>query len=98
MQCRFSPLAERDLEEIGDYIALDNPKRALRFIAEIRDRCFLIEQTPYASPLRKNLGTGVRIIPFGRYMIFYTIHEDLGKIRIERVLHTARDIDPSFFH
>lgn len=25
MELIFSPLAEQDLEEIGDYIALDNP-------------------------------------------------------------------------
>lgn len=98
MQCHFSPLAERDLEEIGDYIARDNPKRALSFIAEIRDRCFLIMQMPYGSPLRESLGVGVRVVPFGRYMIFYTVHEDADKIRIERILHTARDIDPGFFH
>jgi plasmid stabilization system protein ParE len=30
MQCVFSPLAEFDLEEIGDYIARDNPARAWR--------------------------------------------------------------------
>lgn len=30
------PLAQNDLEEIGDYIAQDNPGRALTFIQEIR--------------------------------------------------------------
>lgn len=29
MQCVFSPFAELDLEEIGDYIARDNPTRIL---------------------------------------------------------------------
>jgi toxin ParE1/3/4 len=32
MQCVFSPLAEFDLEEIGDYIARDNSSRAVSFI------------------------------------------------------------------
>ncbi|MGP1276409.1 MAG: type II toxin-antitoxin system RelE/ParE family toxin, partial [Caulobacterales bacterium] len=36
MSSRFSPAAERDLEEIADYIAQDNPRRALSFIAELR--------------------------------------------------------------
>jgi toxin ParE1/3/4 len=35
MQCFFSPLAEIDLEEIGDFIARDNPARAVSFIQEI---------------------------------------------------------------
>ena len=29
MGAHFTPQAEIDLEEIGDYIALDNPKRAV---------------------------------------------------------------------
>ena len=33
----FSPVAETDLEEIGDYVALDNPRRAVTFVREIRD-------------------------------------------------------------
>ena len=36
MRVTLSPLAERDLEGIGDYIAADNPPRALSLIAELR--------------------------------------------------------------
>jgi plasmid stabilization system protein ParE len=32
MPCAFTPFAEADLEAIGDYIARDNPRRALTFI------------------------------------------------------------------
>ena len=32
MSLVFSPLAESDLEDIGDYIAMDNPTRAIEFI------------------------------------------------------------------
>lgn len=35
MKLVFSPKAAEDLEEIGDYIARDNPQRALSFVAEI---------------------------------------------------------------
>ena len=97
MRCRLSLLAEFDLEEIGDYIARDNPRRALSFIEEIRARCSLILQTPHGSPLREELGEGVHIVPFGRYLIFYTVHEDSDEVRIERVLHSAREIDQNFF-
>lgn len=46
MRCVFSPMADLDLEEIGDYIARDNLKRALSFIEEIRARCLTL-----AAPL-----------------------------------------------
>ncbi len=38
MRVSISPLAERDLEAIGDYIADDNPARAVSFVAELRDQ------------------------------------------------------------
>lgn len=36
MQLLITPLAAYDLEEIGDYIAQDNPVRAGSFVAELR--------------------------------------------------------------
>ncbi len=49
MQCVFSPLAELDLEEIGDYIARDNPSRAVSFIREIREQCAKIVPMQHRS-------------------------------------------------
>ena len=46
MSFRVSPKAERDLQEIGDYIAFDNPTRALSFIQEIEKRFTEIAQHP----------------------------------------------------
>lgn len=37
MRVEFSPWVEGDLETIGDFIAGDNPRRALSYIREIRD-------------------------------------------------------------
>ena len=60
MQCVFSPLAEHDLEEVGDYIARDNPSRAVSFIRELRERCLKIAAAPTGAPLRHELGEGIR--------------------------------------
>ena len=95
MQCVFSPLAEFDLEEIGDYIARDNPPRAVTFIREIRELCVKITAMPEAAPLQHELGEGARMVPFGKYLIFYTVGAE--SIRIERVLHGARNIIPILF-
>lgn len=94
MQCVFSPLAELDLEEIGDYIARDNPIRALSFIREIRERCNKIAAAPTAAPLRHELGGGIRMVAFGHYLIFYTA--DSKTVRVERILHGARNIPELF--
>jgi len=47
MRAHFTPQAEIDLEEVGDYIALDNPRRAVSFIREIRQRCEKIADGPH---------------------------------------------------
>ena len=39
MRLVFLPQAEMDLEAIGDYIALDNPRRAISFVRELRGQC-----------------------------------------------------------
>lgn len=39
MQLLITPLAAFDLEEIGDYIAQNNPVRAGGFVAELRAHC-----------------------------------------------------------
>jgi toxin ParE1/3/4 len=57
MRGYFTPQAEIDLEEIGDYIALDNPKRAVSFIQEIRQHCERIAEGPTRYVARPDLGT-----------------------------------------
>jgi toxin ParE1/3/4 len=94
LQLLFSPLSERDLEEIGDYIARDNPQKAVSFIRGIREQCAKITANPAAAPLRHELGEGIRMVPYGNYLIFYTA--DINDIRIERVLHGARNIPDIF--
>jgi len=93
-RCVFSRRAEADLEAIGDYIANDNPRRALSFVRELRDRCRAIVQFPQAAPLRPELGRGVRMVVFGDYLIFY--RHSKRRVIIERVLHGARDIQSLF--
>lgn len=94
MYCVFSPRAEFDLEEIGDYIARENPSRAVSFIKKIRKRCAKIVENPAAAPLRNELGEGIRMVAFGRYLIFYTVGDE--NVRIERILHGSRDISALF--
>ncbi len=52
MQVIITPLAERDIESIGDYIAQDNPVRAISFVTEIRAQCVKIAKGPQGYGLR----------------------------------------------
>lgn len=95
MKCLFSARAEYDLEEIADYIAQDNPRRALSYLREIRARCGDILDFPEAAPLRPEFGEGIRMVPMGRYLIFYTVHPN--HVRIERILAGSRNISEDYF-
>jgi len=90
----ISPLAERDLEAIGDYIAGDNPARALSFIGELRAKCTAIAATPRAFRERPELGKGIRSCTQGEYVIFFFVARD--RVTVARVLHGAMDL-PAWF-
>lgn len=46
----FTASAERELEAIGDYIALENPARAGSFVRELRKDCALLTAMPERHP------------------------------------------------
>ena len=94
MPVHFSPKAAQDIEEIGDYIETENPAAARRSLAALRTRCLQIEDAPRSGMRRLELPTGLRSIAFRRYVIFYTLDQDT--VRVERVLHGARDIEAVF--
>lgn len=94
MRAYFTPLAEGDLEEIGDYIALDNPQRALSFIQEIRAHCEEIGEGPLRYAARPELGDALHACAHGNYVIFFEPFED-GAL-ILRILHGARNFPDIF--
>ncbi len=94
MRLAFTPLAEHDLEAIADYIAADNPKRALSFVRELRAQCQRITLNPSGYRLRSELGDGIRSCAHGHYVIFFESEPDA--VVIVRILHGARDIPTAF--
>lgn len=89
-----TPLAERDIEAIGDYIAQDNPRRALSFVRELFGQCKTIAGNPLGYRLRSELAESLRSCAYGNYVIFFSATEQ--EITIIRVLHGARDISGEF--
>ena len=94
MRVTVSPLAERDLEAIGDFVARDNPVRAVSFVAELREQCSIVARAPKAYRLRPELGETIRSCAHGNYVIFFAATDSL--VTIVRVLHGAMDIPAHF--
>lgn len=93
MIVRIMPAAELELEEIGDYIARDNPGRALTFVRELRERCMSLAEMPLAFPLVPRYeDRGVRHRVHGNYQIFYrVVGQPAERIDVIHVLHSARN-------
>jgi len=88
------PLALQDLDEIWDYIAVDNPDAADRFVEAIAEKCHLLAKFPKIGTLCESLHLGLRYLPVGKYLLFYLPIED--GVEVVRVLHGARDVDSLF--
>lgn len=90
----ITPLAAQDLEEIGDYIAQDNPIRAGSFVTELLAQCQKIALNPVGYRARPELSDGLRSCAHGNYVIFFEFTPD--QVLIIRILHSARDIPQEF--
>jgi len=89
MQLKFTPLAQMDLETIGDYIAEDDPRRAVTFVRELRDQCYKICRFPQGYRLRIDITENIRSSVYGRYVIYFAVEGN--NVKIVRILHGAMD-------
>ncbi|WP_225008038.1 type II toxin-antitoxin system RelE/ParE family toxin [Novosphingobium percolationis] len=88
--------AEFDLEAIGDFIARDNPSRALSFLRELREKCLGLADMPERFPLVPRYETaGVRRRVHRDYFIFYRV--EAGKVHILHILHGAQNYTAILF-
>ena len=87
MRVDISDAAEADLEEIGNFIAEDNPSRADGFVLELLDRCYGLAEYSARYPIVSRAdGREVRRCPYNRYLIFYAVEGD--ELQIVRIVHT----------
>jgi toxin ParE1/3/4 len=93
-QLLFRPSAERDLDEIWDYIAINNSDKAEKVLRNLYAKMGTLAHNPYLGRERKDLETGLRSFPVGSYIVFYYPLPD--GIDVLRVLHGARDIPDIF--
>lgn len=96
MKIHYTPSARTDLLGIGDYIAQDNPRRALSFVEELETVIQTLAAFPFAYPVVRNYEAfGIRYRAYGRYLIFYAVRPEY--IVIERVLSASQDYESVLF-
>lgn len=82
----ISAEAQRDLLDIRNYIAAENPNRAETYLDELLAKCASVVDFPFSAPISRRR-KGWRGVPYGFYMIFYTVTEQT--VRIRAVKHSA---------
>jgi toxin ParE1/3/4 len=95
MRVRYTAQAQIDIDDIYNYIALDNPAAARRVEDYIR---FAIEML--ATFPRLGVATDeedVRRMPIGRfpYTVFYRVEDQKLEVHVLRVTNAARERDPN---
>ena len=95
-RCRIVPAARRDLKEIYQHIAADNPAASGRLREIFAAKFRRLARHPLIGQKRDDLALGVRVFPAGSYVILYRPIE--SGIEIIQVLHGARDIAEAFRH
>ena len=88
---RLRPKAIDDLEAIGDFIAADNPARAVSFIDEMLSVCARIAERPTSFQRRDDLAQGLRQAVHEHTLILFTAADE--GVVIERVVHGARRLE-----
>ena len=91
---RYSQEAIQDLEQIGDYIAMElqNPIAALNTVNRIQDRINRLADSPsVGAPLSARYETvgNYRYLVCGSYLAFY--REEGEMVFIDRILYGKRD-------
>jgi toxin ParE1/3/4 len=86
----FSPQARIDLLEIQRFIASDKPLAAARFVDRLENECQLLARFPEIGEKQELLAPALRRFTCRGYGIYYLDLDD--RVRIVRVLHSARDL------
>ena len=94
---RIARSAEKDIESIYNYIAVDNPDAAVAFVIELEHQISTLETFPYRCPIipeATDLGVDYRHLLYRDYRTIFRVS---GKtVFISRVIHGSRLLDLSW--
>lgn len=95
---RITRAAERDIEEIWNFIAHDSSADADKFVGRFEEQIKTLETFPERCPLipeNEILGTHYRLLLYGNYRSVLRIARKT--VYLLRVIHGARLLDSSMF-
>jgi toxin ParE1/3/4 len=91
MRLRVTRLAQLDVDQIHDQIAVDKPSAALRWVQRTRKLFTFLAKNPGVGEARDEIRSTVRSFTHGNYVIFFRVESDA--LEIIRVVHGRRDVN-----
>lgn len=89
------PAAQRDMQDMVDYLNELSPQAALSSYDEIIERISTLVQLPLRCPLMKSpvlRAKGYRVLVVNNYLVFYVVNDKTVEIR--RILYGKRQHEP----
>ena len=91
LEIRYLSTAENDLDDIFDYIIMDNPSAAVSMLEKFNHSISQLAFNPELGVVSKDdrlQKMGYRILIIGKYLVFYVVKANTVQIR--RIIHGAR--------
>lgn len=82
--------AERDFEEIMEWLYDHSPAVAERLPTALEARLRLLASQPMTGRARDELRPGLRSVVVEYYAVFFTFTDD--EVLVRRIVHTSRDV------
>ncbi len=92
------PTAVEGLINIGEYIAIDNPTRAINFIDEITNSLMnTLSVFPLSGRITNDLNRDeeIRMLPYKNYKSYYRVKEDQQLVEILFVFNSNQNMNNS---
>lgn len=87
----FTANAEKDVDEVIDFISIDSPAAAENMAGRIEQSIRLLAERPHLGrPAPETGQTGMRRLSVPPYVIFYFVSETA--LEVVRILHGARQL------
>jgi len=90
MRIRWSPDAADDLQNIFEYILVENPTSASSLGRSIYDRLTVLQNFPHSGRLGRVDGTRELPLPPLPFIVVYRVLESAGVVEIVNVIHGAQ--------
>lgn len=94
MQIIYSDQAKNDIDEIYDYIYVENPFAAKKIIQELKvtiEKLMDFSELGTVSRLHELALKDIRILPHRNYIILYRIDHTENIVYVYHIVHGARD-------